>query len=102
MEFLYANNGVLYCGKNPIIPRGMGLGGWLLPEGYMWKFYTKCDRPRHMETLINELCGENYADSFWKRYFDSYISFNTRFNNSIYKFCIICIFINISRSNSKI
>ena len=74
MEFLYANNGVLYCGKNPIIPRGMGLGGWLLPEGYMWKFYTKCDRPRHMETLINELCGENYADSFWKRYFDSYIT----------------------------
>ena len=59
MEFLNANNGVLYCGKNPIILRGMGLGGWLLPEGYMWKFYTKCDRPRRMETLINELCGEN-------------------------------------------
>ena len=30
MEFLHTNNGVLYCGKNPIILRGMGLGGWLL------------------------------------------------------------------------
>lgn len=74
MEFLHTNNGVLYCGKDPIILRGMGLGGWLLPEGYMWKFYTKCDRPRRMEALIKELCGEYYADSFWKRYFDSYIT----------------------------
>ena len=55
MEFLHTNNGVLYCGKNPIILRGMGLGGWLLPEGYMWKFYTKCDRPRRMEKLLREL-----------------------------------------------
>ena len=74
MEFLHTNNGVLYCGKNPIILRGMGLGGWLLPEGYMWKFYTKCDRPRRMEKLLRELCGERYAEAFWERYYDRYIT----------------------------
>ncbi|MDF2986567.1 MAG: glycoside hydrolase [Eubacterium sp.] len=53
---------------------GTKIVGWLLPEGYMWKLYTKCDRPRRMEKLIEELCGYAYAKDFWKRYFDSYIT----------------------------
>ncbi len=57
-----------------ILLQGFGLGGWLLPEGYMWKLYTKCDRPRRMEKLIEELCGPAYAESFWERYLDSYIT----------------------------
>ena len=74
MEFLHAQNGRLYCGDNPILLRGMGLGGWLLPEGYMWRFYTKCDRPRRIEALIERLCGAEYAASFWEQYFASYIT----------------------------
>ena len=35
MEYLNVKDGVLYAGENPILLRGMGLGGWLLPEGYM-------------------------------------------------------------------
>ncbi len=54
--------------------RGMGFGGWLLPEGYMWKFYTKCDRPRRIEALVEKLCGAEYAASFWERYYASYIT----------------------------
>lgn len=74
MEFLHTKDGVLYRADQPIILRGMGLGGWLLPEGYMWKFYTKCDRPRRMEALITELCGSEYAESFWERYYSTYIT----------------------------
>ena len=74
MDFLYTDNGVIYQGAKPIILRGMGLGGWLLPEGYMWKFYTKCDRPRRMEALIEKLCGFQYAASFWERYYSSFIT----------------------------
>ena len=74
MEFLHTDHGVLYRGADPIILRGMGLGGWLLPEGYMWKFYTKCDRPRRMEALIEKLCGSPYAASFWERYYSSFIT----------------------------
>ena len=74
MEFLRTENGMLYQGNAPILLRGMGLGGWLLPEGYMWKFYTKCDRPRRMEALIEKLCGSKYASSFWPQYYRAYIT----------------------------
>ncbi len=74
MEFLQAKDGILYAGSDPMLLRGMGLGGWLLPEGYMWKFYTKCDRPRRMEALIRDLCGPDYAQTFWERYYDTYIT----------------------------
>lgn len=53
---------------------GVGLGNWLLPEGYMWKFNgTSCDRPRRIEQLIKDLIGESEADSFWKTFGDNYI-----------------------------
>lgn len=74
MEKLYVENGRLMAGGAPLLLRGFGLGGWLLPEGYMCKFYTKCDRPRRIEALIEELCGAEYAASFWERYYDSYIT----------------------------
>lgn len=74
MERIYAKDKQLYCGEAPILLRGFGLGGWLLPEGYMWKFYTKCDRPRRMEKMIAGLCGQEYADAFWLRYYDRYIT----------------------------
>lgn len=74
MEKLYVENGRLTAGGAPLLLRGFGLGGWLLPEGYMWKFYTKCDRPRRIEALVEELCGAEYAASFWDRYYGSYIT----------------------------
>ncbi|HSN67182.1 MAG TPA: cellulase family glycosylhydrolase, partial [Fusibacter sp.] len=74
MAFIYAKGTQLYSGESPILLRGFGLGGWFLPEGYMWKLYTKCDRPRRMEALIETLCGEEYAAKFWEDYFDSYIT----------------------------
>ena len=74
MDFLEVKEGKMFCGESPFILRGFGLGGWLLPEGYMWKLYKKCDRPRRMEAMISTLCGEDYAKSFWERYFRTYIT----------------------------
>jgi endoglucanase len=74
MNFLKAVGREIYEGDQPILLRGFGLGGWFLPEGYMWKLYTKCDRPRRMEAMIEGLCGKEYAKDFWKRYLDSYIT----------------------------
>ena len=74
MEFLSIKDGQLLRGGAPFLLRGFGLGGWLLPEGYMWKFFTKCDRPRRMEQLIETLCGPDYAATFWAQYFDTYIT----------------------------
>ena len=72
MDFLHTENRQILCGEEPALLRGVGLGGWLLPEGYMWKFYTKCDRPRRIEKFIEDSCGKKYAKQFWKRYYDIY------------------------------
>ncbi len=61
-------------GDSSVLLRGFGLGGWLLPEGYMWQMEGECDRPRRMERLIETLCGPEYAVSFWQRYQRSYIT----------------------------
>jgi endoglucanase len=74
MEFLRAKGQNLLAGDKKVLLRGFGLGGWFLPEGYMWKLYNKCDRPRKMEAMIERLCGLDYADAFWKRYLDDYIT----------------------------
>ena len=64
MEKLYVENGRLMAGGAPLLLRGFGLGGWLLPEGYMWKFYTKCDRPRRIEALIEEPVSYTHLDVY--------------------------------------
>ncbi|QJD88155.1 cellulase family glycosylhydrolase [Cohnella herbarum] len=57
-----------------ILLRGVGFGSWLLPEGYMWSFPDKGDRPRRIERMIEELIGADQAASFWETYYDRYVS----------------------------
>ena len=58
---------------DPLLLKGMNLGNWLLPEGYMFKFKT-ANSPRLIGTLINELVGEDEARRFWKTYHENYIT----------------------------
>jgi hypothetical protein len=74
MDFLEARGENIYRGDEPVLLRGFGLGGWLLPEGYMWKFDAPCDRPRRFEKLLLDLCGAAYAGSFWAGYYETYIT----------------------------
>jgi endoglucanase len=58
-----------------VLLRGVGLGNWLLPEGYMWKFHSQsADRPRRIEALFAELMGEEKAVTFWEVFRDQYIT----------------------------
>jgi endoglucanase len=57
----------------PLLLKGINLGNWLLPEGYMFKFKTT-NSPRLIQTAINELIGEDEARQFWKTYHDNYIT----------------------------
>src|SRR6266576_3895827 len=57
----------------PLLLKGINLGNWLLPEGYMFKFKT-ASSPRLIYAVINELIGEDEARKFWKTYRDTYIS----------------------------
>lgn len=54
--------------------KGVGLGNWLLPEGYMWKFGGLGDRPRRIEKVVSDLIGQEKADQFWKMYRQDYIT----------------------------
>lgn len=58
----------------PILLKGVGIGGWLLPEGYMWGSYKEIDRPRRFEALITQELGESYAQHFWKTYYENFFN----------------------------
>ncbi len=57
-----------------ILLRGVGLGNWMLPEGYMWKFGGQGDRPRKIETLVDDLIGPEKGKQFWSEYRQHYIA----------------------------
>ena len=57
----------------PLLLKGINLGNWLVPEGYMFKF-SNTSSPRKIYTLVNELIGPADAAEFWKQYRDSYIT----------------------------
>lgn len=54
--------------------KGVGLGNWMLPEGYMWRFGKDGDRPRRIEKLVSDMIGEAEAADFWKSYRANYIT----------------------------
>ena len=53
--------------------RGIGLGGWLLPEGCMWG-RRKLNRPRHFEAAIEDLIGSRNAAKFWDLYYTNFVT----------------------------
>ena len=54
--------------------KGVGLGNWILPEGYMWKFGKDGDRPRKIEKIVSDLIGQKKADTFWLKFRQNYIT----------------------------
>lgn len=59
-------------GKNILI-RGVNLGNWLVPEGYMFKLKS-ASSPRLINEAIAQLIGPDEAKSFWDKYLDTYIT----------------------------
>jgi endoglucanase len=57
-----------------IMLRGVGLGNWLLPEGYMWKFGNEGDRPRRIEKIVSDLIGPENARRFWTEFRKNYVA----------------------------
>jgi len=57
-----------------VLLRGVGLGNWMLPEGYMWKFGNQADRPRRIEKLVSDLVGADNAKRFWTEFRQNYVT----------------------------
>jgi endoglucanase len=74
--FVHADRGSLMDGRGrPILLRGVGLGNWLLPEGYMWRFPREGPQsPRQIEALITDLVGGDAAAAFWRGFREHFIS----------------------------
>lgn len=66
-------------GKNLILDdkvfvmKGINLGNWLVPEGYMFKFKNAAS-PRLINEVMNELIGSSATKNFWQQYLHSYIT----------------------------
>ena len=56
-----------------IMLRGINLGNWLVPEGYMFKF-TNTNSPQRINEAFNQLMGPEETKKFWKQYRDNYIT----------------------------
>jgi len=76
MSFLRAHDARLVDGDGkPVLLRGVGLGNWLLPEGYMWKFEPPGPQsPREIEALFADVVGEERASQFWSAFRDRFIA----------------------------
>ena len=53
--------------------KGISLGNWLMPEGYMFKFEVS-KSPRHIYGAFDRLLGSEKAAAFWREYRDRYIA----------------------------
>lgn len=53
----------------PLILKGVGIGSWLLPEGYMFDFIKNpYSSPRGLQQLSDELIGPEASQQFWKTF----------------------------------
>ena len=61
----------------PILLRGFGLGGWLVPEGYMLinrGWIEGFESPTQIENHVVDLIGDEKANEFWSEYRKNYVS----------------------------
>ena len=58
---------------NIVLKRGMGLGGWLVPEGYMLHTPGR-GSPTSIRAQIVDVIGETGADEFYAAYHDNYVT----------------------------
>ena len=76
--FLHNVDGEVVDGNgDPILLRGFGLGGWLVPEGYMLintGWINGYESPTDIENHVLNLIGPDAADDFWELYRSNYVA----------------------------
>lgn len=73
-KFAYTEGQKIYSPQGEELHlKGVNLGNWLLPEGYMFKL-RDCNTPRKIDQAIRELIGNSATTAFWDAYLENYIT----------------------------
>tara|TARA_Y100000992_G_scaffold121099_1_gene79367 strand:- start:787 stop:2787 length:2001 start_codon:yes stop_codon:yes gene_type:complete len=76
--FLHNVDGEIVDGNGePILLKGFGLGGWLVPEGYMLHnqaWIAGFESPTDIENHVLDLVGPERAEDFWELYRTNYVA----------------------------
>lgn len=65
---------ILDASGKPVVLRGVGLGGWLMPEGYMLKIAAPDGgSPTSIRNQITALVGEQASNAFYAEYQKNYV-----------------------------
>ena len=59
--------------NNNFYLRGIGLGGWLVQEGYMLKTSGFANAEHEIREKIQDLIGEQRTEEFYKKYWENYV-----------------------------
>lgn len=73
-KFVYVKGqNVFHANGEKLLLKGINIGNWLLPEGYMFKF-KHASSPRLIYTVFNQMIGEYEARKFWDDFRRDYIT----------------------------
>lgn len=74
VKYVYVDGKKIYSPQGePLHLKGVNLGNWLLPEGYMFKM-KNCNSPRLIDQAIRELIGNTATAAFWDSFLENYIT----------------------------
>jgi endoglucanase len=74
-RFVHAQGSQLVDGAGkPLMLRGINLGNWFEPEGYMFHLDNGPQSPREIEDLTKELIGPERSAAFWRQWRETYIT----------------------------
>jgi aryl-phospho-beta-D-glucosidase BglC (GH1 family) len=57
-----------------VMLRGINLGNWFEPEGYMFHFDGNPQSTTEIENLVTELIGPDKSEAFWRQWRETYIT----------------------------
>ncbi len=73
-KFVYTEGGDIKTPDgNSLLLKGINLGNWLVPEGYMFHFKHETS-PRLIDKVFKELIGPSETIKFWQEFQNNYIT----------------------------
>ncbi len=57
----------------PFLIKGISLGNWLVPEGYMFKFHHALS-PHAIDAVFRHLIGDQETQKFWEHFRENYVT----------------------------